>query len=78
MRQKEMLTPDSLYSLLPSGTFNIEFVFNQIMDYSPHQRFPRPRYDLYNMLNSWYVLLRKKRIVIVKQGIATKECQKSG
>jgi len=66
------MTPTLLYSLLPTGSFDIEFVFNQIMDYSPHQRFPKPKYEYWEVLSSWYVLIKSNKVEILPKGTATK------
>jgi hypothetical protein len=66
------MTAEFLYTLLPGGPFNIQFVFDQIRDYSPRQRFPKPKYPLHDMLNAWYELTRKDKIVIINGTTATK------
>ena len=66
------MTPEHLYNLLPLGTFNIEFVFNQIRDYSPHQRFPKPKYDLYEILSAWYHLAKNNKVTILNGNTAEK------
>jgi hypothetical protein len=66
------MTKDCLYTLLPIGIFNIQFVINQIMDYSPHQRFPKPKYDLCEILGAWYDLTRENRIIIINGSTAEK------
>jgi hypothetical protein len=70
--KENALTPECLYGLLPLGTFNIQFVFEQIRDYSPHQRFPKPRYDLYEVLSAWYQLTRENKVTILNGSTAEK------
>jgi len=66
------MTPEYLYSLLPQGYFNIEFIFNKIRDYSPHQRFPKPKYELYEVLNAWYELVTHNKVEILNSETAQK------
>ena len=66
------MSPDLLYSILPLGTFNIDYVFNIIRDYSPHQRAPTPKYDLCDVLSAWYELTRQNRLTIINSSTAQK------
>ena len=66
------MTPDFLYSILPSGSFNIEYIFNVVRDYSPHQRAPSPKYDLPDVLAAWYELTRQNRLTILNSNTASK------
>jgi hypothetical protein len=66
------ITPDELYSKLPHGTFYYEHEFDVIRDYSPSQRFPKPKYELCDVLVAWYALIYDGRISVIDPGLAEK------
>jgi hypothetical protein len=63
MNMKEKITPDILYDMLPDGNFYIENTFNLLRNYSPTERFPKPKYDLYELLSAWYQLIIRGRVL---------------
>lgn len=67
-----MITENELYSLLPEGQFNIESTMNLIRDYSPYQRFPHPKFELYEVLSVWYNLVRSGKVIVDDTGFARK------
>ena len=71
MAQNSM-NPELLYSLLPHGLFDIDSTFNKIMEYSPYQRFPTPKYEFHDVLSSWYKLIRKNKVSIINSETAQK------
>ena len=68
------MTPEKLLELLPEGQFHIRGAMYQIMDYSPSQRFPNPKYEFWEVMASWYELIQKGKVQ-TDDGIMGSKCK---
>jgi hypothetical protein len=57
------MNPNELFDLLPDGEFYVEYTVNGIRQYDPKQRFPKPKYALYEILSAWYELIGQRRLI---------------
>jgi hypothetical protein len=65
------MNPDELYALLPSGSFYPEQTLNHIREYDPHLRFPNPKFELWEIMSCWLILVRSG-LISVSRGLASK------
>jgi hypothetical protein len=66
------MTPEKLLKILPEGTFYISQTIDTIREYSPFQRFPKPKYALWEIYDSWYQLMTSNRLD-TEDGIVAKK-----
>lgn len=70
----DYMTPEKLLMLLPDNQFYIRATFDKIREYSSSQRFPKPKYALWEMLSAWYILISTKK-VSTEDGIVAIKCK---
>jgi len=68
----KFITPDELYNKLPNNQFHIDLTLDNIREYSPYMRFPTCKYDLWEVLSAWYILVQTGRVEILEDEIAVK------
>lgn len=66
------ITADELFDKLPEKEFVIADCFDRIREYSPYIKFPTAKYELWEILNAWSILLSSRRVKIIESGIAKK------
>jgi hypothetical protein len=59
---KPYMTPEKLFAILPEGHFYISQTIDAIREYSPFQRFPRPKFALWEIYDAWYQLMTTNRL----------------
>lgn len=68
-----IITSEELFNKLSdNNSFVIEMEINRIREYSPNQRFPKPKYELFSVLNEWYRLVKAGLIYVNDAGVACK------